>query len=1264
MKRMWKSGLAFVLAGVMALTPVWESAAANISTGSENDVIIVEDISEEDATETTETEEQQETVTEEATESDVETTPETETEFESEAESETETKTETETETEQESETEVLTEVETETVTVPEIETETESETETEDEDNWRGTGHKAPKLEMTMTSAMIDEKCELEGTAERLEELEENIEYVANEAVFLASSKEYAQQVAKGYGAVLISYEDGVAVISFEDKVAEIIAMAEDEEVKLPAVYPNYLYTSDSTEGIAGVQLDAATSQTKIPDPRLSEQSYHNVINTYAAWNYNNAAGKGIKVAVLDSGINKAHEDLKKRVTAASVTHSTAYNKSEDNDGQGTHVAGIIAANKDNGIGGAGIAYNATIISVKVLEENPLIPGEKISGSTADIVKAMNTSVASGARVINIGFAGQYYDILLENTVNKYVNKGVVIVAAVGDNALELSSDKTSNNYYSPACFENVITVSSMDTDTSNYGEGIVDITAPGSNILSSVPSKIYGKSYENMSGTAQASGMVSATAAYIFSVRPDLVSSKSKTTVDTIKKILQDSATQSGYEDSAKFGSGLLNVEAAIKMAAPSATNNTALQAPEIKIDGVKVTKNQTIQNTDKITLTSALGSTADENIKIYYTLNGKTPTEKSTLYTEPFSIEASGNKTIKAIAVYYGKKSSVTSLRVKVNAYAESFVITSKSGYNYLGAGKSLTLKVGSFVPSYTTKKNVEWEIVSGSEYASINSKGVLKAKTDITENCEVKVRATAADRKTVTAELVIKIVPKITVFRLSDKSNAKMKLKHSANTTVKVPIEVNLTDTSVVPIVCSSSNNKVATITSSISGSGVALAIKTVGSGNATLTVKTIDGSNKKITIKVNVTKAVESIIVRSNNGEYQLAAGNSLQMVADVTSDATNKKVSWSIADGSDVATISSKGVLTAKKDVEEITSVTVKATSQEDPLKEDTELVKIYPNSTKSVGLESGTSYKIGTVAKGDIRKSIQLYPYTEGYNSGSYGRRKSSGEVDFDKFTYTSSNPKVATVSATGVVTSVAEGTTKIKVVAKDGSKKSVTCTVKVVKPVTNMAIYSKSQTYFLGNGKSMNLGVIFYSGGTDKTVNWTSDNPNIATVDQKGKVTGVNYGAGEAKVTITATAADGSDTYATFPVVVKPAITKLAYAKENVTTGEVTYSSSSTMKMVLGTNIKESQIRPSYFDTTSGDEPRYEVNGEDVTAYWDASAVSYTCSNPNVIQIVKNADGETCIVAVNTGTAYITYKAVDGSGKSCKMKIQVVKQ
>ena len=151
--------------------------------------------------------------------------------------------------------------------------------------------------------------------------------------------------------------------------------------------------------------------------------------------------------------------------------------------------------------------------------------------------------------------------------------------------------------------------------------------------------------------------------------------------------------------------------------------------------------------------------------------------------------------------------------------------------------------MTLKVGSFVPSYTTKKNVEWEIVSGSEYASINSKGVLKAKTDITENCEVKVRATAADRKTVTAELVIKIVPKITVFRLSDKSNAKMKLKHSANTTVKVPIEVNLTDTSVVPIVCSSSNNKVATITSSISGSGVALAIKTVGSGNATLTVKT-------------------------------------------------------------------------------------------------------------------------------------------------------------------------------------------------------------------------------------------------------------------------------------------------------------------------------------------------------------------------------------------------------------------------------------
>ena len=222
---------------------------------------------------------------------------------------------------------------------------------------------------------------------------------------------------------------------MSFDDEVTEIIAMAEDSDVKLPAVYPNYIYTIyDDIEVFADADIVAKADEK---DPALTAQEYHVDINSEGAWNYNNTAGKGIKVAVIDSGIQKNHEDLSKRVASATVTYGTPYNKAEDNNGHGTHVSGIIAANKNNMFGGAGIAYQSTIVSVKALEHNPLTG--TASGSTSDIIKAVNSSVSSGARVINMSLGGYHYDALYEATIDKAVNKGVVVVVAAGNEEIEL---------------------------------------------------------------------------------------------------------------------------------------------------------------------------------------------------------------------------------------------------------------------------------------------------------------------------------------------------------------------------------------------------------------------------------------------------------------------------------------------------------------------------------------------------------------------------------------------------------------------------------------------------------------------------------------------------------------------------------------------------------------------------------------------------------------------------------------------------------
>ncbi len=1259
-KKSMKKWLALLLAGIMTVTPVSTAyAESDDAAASAVEVSIVQDTEDEDEPaaeipETGDVEELPETGSvEDTTEQDVEdTTVSDETEDAAETEDTAETVEETDLD---------------ETGEPGETADQPKSDVSGNDADETDGNGdaaeeeipqeknHKAPELEMELTAAMVAEKVELQGTADRLEGYQGDVQYAAHEAVFFADTKDYANTVAKGYGATLSSYENGVAVISFDEEATEIIAMAEDSDVLLPAVYPNYIYyTCNELVEYDEQSADLNVAATGKTDPYLStDQYYHDEINSSGAWSYNSKAGKGVKVAVIDSGIEKGHEDLKGRVGSTSSTYTgiygnKSYNGAADNDRHGTHVAGIIAANKDNGKGGAGIAYNATIVSIKALEENPL--KSTASGSTAGIIQAVNAAVKSGARVINMSLGGPYYDALFESVVNAAVNKGVVVVAAAGNDSKSLSKTKTSSNYYSPACFDNVITVSAKQKGSaslasfSNYGSGIIDITAPGTSIYSTVPSS----SYAAIDGTSQAAPMVAAAAAYIISVRPDLQKAKTKTTVDMVKKILQDSATKTGYTNSANFGSGLLNVEAAIKMAAPSAANNTELQAPKVTIGGSAVTNSQTIQSTDAITLTSALGTTADSNIKIYYTLDGKNPTEKSTLYTGAFSIGASGSKTLKAVAVYYGTQSAVTTLKVKVNANVTSFSIKSKTGSSYLSAGKTLTLIAYNFRPTYATNQKVTWEITSGSEYASIDTKGVLKAKAGITEQQTVTVQATA-DGSGVTAKKTITLVPAATALKLSDAKDASVKLEYPDT---KQMIVVATPAAAKVSVTYTSSNTKVATVTSTGQ-------VRAVGAGTATITAQTTDGSNKKVTMKVTVTKAVQSVSVTSKTGLYQTASGKTLQMVATVTSNATNKQVKWTVESGQDAATISASGALKAGK-VNAVSTVKVRATAVDGSGKYGEATVTIYPSAANKIALEDGNSCTLGTVTKGTFTTSVQLHPYTDNYDSNaSYGRQKDSGTTNLGNFTYTSSNTKVAMVSETGLVTARAVGSATIKITAKDGSGKSVSCKVKVVKPVTSISVYSKNSMTIVGKGKSLSLGALTNSDATNKKVTWTSSDTSVATVDKNGKVTGKSYGTSStntATAKITATAADGSGVTSTFTVTVTPAVKKFQFHVRKLFT--YSWSSAAVTTMSKGSSEKLSYYCPYIFDEVSGNTT---PNTSDALYAYYYDIVDLSCSNSNVIQINTGADGYTYLIPVSKGKATITYKTLDGSNKKCKLTITV---
>lgn len=254
------------------------------------------------------------------------------------------------------------------------------------------------------------------------------------------------------------------------------------------------------------------------------------------------------VKVAVLDTGVDYTHPDLKDR-----VLKDKGYNfvdndyETMDNNGHGTHVSGIIAASANNNIGVSGITgtLNIKIIPVKVLDEN----GE---GEVSNIVKGIKYAVDNGADIINLSFGTNSKSKAIEEAVNYAKSKGVFVVAAAGN-------DGESDDNSSPAS-DGAFAVAAMDynykaADFSDYGS-CVKISAPGEEILSTVPG-----GYEAWDGTSMAAPIVSGIAAMAKAEDPNLSPSQMEDILDSTAKDIMTKGKdqQSGY--------GLIDAYDAIK-------------------------------------------------------------------------------------------------------------------------------------------------------------------------------------------------------------------------------------------------------------------------------------------------------------------------------------------------------------------------------------------------------------------------------------------------------------------------------------------------------------------------------------------------------------------------------------------------------------------------------------------------------------------------------------------------------------------------
>ena len=277
--------------------------------------------------------------------------------------------------------------------------------------------------------------------------------------------------------------------------------------------------------------------------DPFFEDNRQWDLLRIDAPDAWNKTLGVGSRVAVVDTGIDGDHLDLKSKIVAQKDLVDNDQVAEDDIEGHGTHVAGTVGAVTDNGKGVA-----ATCPACKLLVAKS---GDMDGFYDSDIVQGIYWSVNNRAKAINLSLGAEQDSRILEHSVDYAWEHGVVVVAAAGN-------DDTGRPSY-PAAYKHVISVSATDQQNkkarfSNFGP-TVDVAAPGVEIWSTVP----GGRYDVNAGTSMASPHVAALAG--------LLASQDRSAPE-IRSRIQRTATDLGANGKDEiYGWGLINANKAVR-------------------------------------------------------------------------------------------------------------------------------------------------------------------------------------------------------------------------------------------------------------------------------------------------------------------------------------------------------------------------------------------------------------------------------------------------------------------------------------------------------------------------------------------------------------------------------------------------------------------------------------------------------------------------------------------------------------------------
>ncbi|WMW43530.1 minor protease Epr [Bacillus subtilis] len=337
------------------------------------------------------------------------------------------------------------------------------------------------------------------------------------------------------------------------------VAVTADQETVKELKQDPDILYVENNVSFTAADSTDFKVLSDGTDTSDNFEQWNLEPIQVKQAWKAG-LTGKNIKIAVIDSGISP-HDDLSIAGGYSAVSYTSSY---KDDNGHGTHVAGIIGA-KHNGYGIDGIAPEAQVYAVKALDQNG-------SGDLQSLLQGIDWSIANGMDIVNMSLGTTSDSKILHDAVNKAYEQGVLLVAASGNDG-----NGKPVNY--PAAYSSVVAVSATNEKNqlasfSTTGDE-VDFSAPGTNITSTYLNQYYATG----SGTSQATPHAAAMFALLKQRDP------AETNVQLREEMRENIVDLGTAGRDQQFGYGLIQYKAQATDSAYAAAEQAVKKAEQTK-------------------------------------------------------------------------------------------------------------------------------------------------------------------------------------------------------------------------------------------------------------------------------------------------------------------------------------------------------------------------------------------------------------------------------------------------------------------------------------------------------------------------------------------------------------------------------------------------------------------------------------------------------------------------------------------------------